>query len=504
MQFELDQERVNRIFSARNTDFGDFLRKGMEFYHDNPEVERIILACQNRVGLEKKRQRVWEAQQRGQGSFGWYEGGAPDVSELLTGRPRMHPHNVFLFYLACSYADGVCKADARALIMESESLRALLHCSTKRMPGITTILEQVNQIEAHSSERILQLQLRWLARKDASPQWQEMVVDSTAIRANAAHPCDSALLVESLDALLRQYRRIHEMLGVEMAISPKVEKWHKQAHIQHRQMGMMRKKAGAKKRIRQGYRGMLHASVKILNHLIQHEQKWMHEAVEKTLLLSIARRSRFEKQRARYRHYLHTIVRLIEQSHMRVFEGKHLNMAHKIMSNKDPDAVIVSKGQREAVFGHKLQAGFNRAGYCCAFLLNKGNGSDSRSLHEVLSRSIENTGIKVIALSVDDGYAGVQTQREVTKLGVQYFSVSGAKGKRQQGEVLWNDPTIQELRNWRSAGESRISTIKQRQHLRRLRRSSRSAVEAEIISKIFAYNLCTYQRRLLSRLRKAA
>ena len=249
---------------------------------------------------------------------------------------------------------------------------------------------------------------------------------------------------------------------------------------------------------------MLHASVKILNHLIQHEQKWMHEAVEKTLLLSIARRSRFEKQRARYRHYLHTIVRLIEQSHMRVFEGKHLNMAHKIMSNKDPDAVIVSKGQREAVFGHKLQAGFNRAGYCCAFLLNKGNGSDSRSLHEVLSRSIENTGIKVIALSVDDGYAGAQTQREVTKLGVQYFSVSGAKGKRQQGEVLWNDPTIQELRNWRSAGESRISTIKQRQHLRRLRRSSRSAVEAEIISKIFAYNLCTYQRRLLSRLRKAA
>ena len=53
MQFELDQERVNRIFSARNTDFGDFLRKGMEFYYDNPEVERIILACQNRVGLEK-------------------------------------------------------------------------------------------------------------------------------------------------------------------------------------------------------------------------------------------------------------------------------------------------------------------------------------------------------------------------------------------------------------------------------------------------------------------
>ena len=101
MQFELDQERVNRIFSARNTDFGDFLRKGMEFYYDNPEVERIILACQNRVGLEKKRQRVWEAQQRGQGSFGWYEGGATDVSELLNGRPRMHQHNVFLFYLAC-------------------------------------------------------------------------------------------------------------------------------------------------------------------------------------------------------------------------------------------------------------------------------------------------------------------------------------------------------------------------------------------------------------------
>ena len=75
MQFELDKVRVNRIFSARNTDFGDFLRNGMEFYYDNPEVEQIIWACQNRVGLEKKRQRVWEAQQCGLGSYGWYEGG---------------------------------------------------------------------------------------------------------------------------------------------------------------------------------------------------------------------------------------------------------------------------------------------------------------------------------------------------------------------------------------------------------------------------------------------
>jgi len=87
--------------------------------------------------------------------------------------------------------------------------------------------------------------------------------------------------------------------------------------------------------------------------------------------------------------------------------------------------------------------------------------SHSRSLCDVISNRIEKTGIYIIKLSVDDGYADAQTQREPTKRNVQYFSVRGCVGKRQHGEVVWSTPTIRELTNWRSTGESRISTIKQ-------------------------------------------
>jgi hypothetical protein len=47
---------------------------------------------------------------------------------------------------------------------------------------------------------------------------------------------------------------------------------------------------------------------------------------------------------------------------------------------------------------------------------------------------------------------------------------------------------MKELRCWRSAGESRISTLKNNQHLRRLRRSGRDAVKAEVFGKMLAYN----------------
>lgn len=505
MQLELDNERVNRLFGANRSDFGDFLREGMRFYHEHPEIGALIESVQDANALHKKSLRIWDRQSNMQKYFLWEEVEIRQYKSLLQGRPRMPAHNVFLFYLVSTWQDGICSKKAKTLISESSTLRTLLHPSTLKMPGWTTILENTNLIDGKTASIIVQKQLKWLESQDQRVgQWERVVVDSTAVKANAKHPVDSAQLVENLQGLLREHERMRELLGLEQALSCKITGWLKKVESEHRGMSLWGNKAGRKKRIRKGYSNSVHAAVKLLECLQKYQHKHFNDECERTFELSNAQRRRLEKIRDRYALYFDALLCVISQSCQRVLKGKKLKSAEKYFSSKDRDACIIAKGQRDPILGYKLQFAFNAAGYCTATVVNEGNAADSSSLNSVVSLSKENTGIEVKQLCVDDGYAGKQTEREIRKLGVVDFSVSGSKGKRQHGQELWNDPVIQELRQWRSAGESRIFTIKHNQSLRRVRRSGREAVCSEVLGKMIAYNFENWLRHKTKSLLKAA
>lgn len=496
MQLELDNDRVNRLFGASCSDFGDFLREGMRFYQQTPEIESLIESLQDAHGLRKKSLRLWDSQSHRQDCFDWEEVQMPQCKTLLKGRPRMPPQNVFLFYLVSTWQDGVCKSSAKTLIEESSTIRTLLHPSTRQMPGVTTILENINLIDEQAALKISQKQLRWLEKQDHSlAQWERVVVDSTAVKANASYPIDSALLVESLHGLLRELQRMKQMLGLERELSCKVNRWLSQVETQHREMGLWGKKAGKRKRVRQGYRKALSATMKILKCVQAFQSRYLQDQVQYALQLTHKQRRHLKTIEQRHGGYFHALLSVVNQANERIFKGKPLKSDLKYFSNKDTDAAIIVKGGREAILGYKIQFAFNDAGYCAAAVLNKGNASDSKSLKQVVIQCTANTGIAVKQLSTDDGYAGKQTETDIRELGVIDFSVSGSKGKRQHGQESWNDPLIRELRQWRSAGESRIFTIKHNQHLRRVRRSGRTAVCAEVNGKMFAYNLGNWLRR---------
>ena len=505
MQIELDNERVNRLFGANRSDFGDFLREGMRFYKEHPEIKKLIETLQESNALQKKSLRIWDGQSEKQDCFNWDEVQMPVCKTLLQGRPRMPGHNVFLFYLVNTWQDGICNKDAKTLISESGTLRTLLHPSTQKIPGYTTILEHINLIDEKTASTIVQKQLKWLQRQDRSvEQWERVVVDSTAVKANATHPVDSAQLVENLHGLLREHERMRELLALEQELSCKINRWLKKIEAEHRGMSLWGNKSGKKKRIRKGYRNSLDAALKLLQCLQKYQDNHLELELKRTFQLTHAQRRALEKIRDRYNLYFDALKCVIKQACERVLKGKSLKSVEKWLSSKDRDAALIVKGHRDSNWGYKLQFAFNAAGYCTATVVNKGNEADSPSLKAVIVQSKKNTGVKVKQLSVDDGYAGKQSEREIRKLGVVDFSVSGSKGKPQHGEELWHDPVIQELRKWRSAGESRIFMIKHNQHLRRVRRSGRDAVCAEVLGKMIAYNLGNWLRGKKESLAKAA
>lgn len=372
------------------------------------------------------------------------------------------------------------------------------------MPGTTTLLENLNILDAQIRERILKLQLHWIREQEPSVLWQRVVVDSTAVRANAAYPVDSALIGQSVLGALRNYERMCLSAAVNKDLSCKVQRWSRVIASEHKQMGMWGKKKGSKKRMRQGYRKILHASMKLLQYLILHEDQKLHDFALGVCSLNAAKRRRYEIFQSDYRYYLNVLRGVLNQANVRVLLGKQLPAMQKVLSLKDLDAAIIVKGQREAVLGYKIQFAFNALGYATAGLLNRGNASDSGSLVEVVSNSHENTGVKALELSVDDGYSGKAVEKQVRKLGVTRYSIGGSKGKKQHGETLWNDPQMKELRRWRSAGESRIYTLKNNHHVHRLRRCGSSAVSCEIVGKMIAYNFAMLLLRREQQLKKAA
>lgn len=129
MQLELDHDRVNCLLSANCTEFGDFLRESMRFYHQCPEVEQLILQKQHEHALRKKSLRLWDAQQGDySGRFDWEQAQFPKCTVLEQGRPRMFASNVFLFLMVSTWQDGVCNRQAITLFKEKRDGSRVTRC----------------------------------------------------------------------------------------------------------------------------------------------------------------------------------------------------------------------------------------------------------------------------------------------------------------------------------------------------------------------------------------
>jgi hypothetical protein len=496
MQFELDSDRVNRIFGGSNSELGVFLRAGLRFYQETPEIACLIQKAQIAHALKKKAIRLADRQNPKQGFFPWNKTELPTSTMVESGRPRMLEWNVFLFYLLNCYSNGVCNRTARTLRAESLTIRTLLDPRTTHMPAENTILENINLIQGETSERILQLHLHWLQKNDPSPQqWSRVVADSTAVKANAAHPVDSALVVEQVRAILREHARMQKSLRLQIPLSSKLARWNKRIETEHKQMSLQKGKAGSKMRIRKGYRTILHACMRILESLQVHQRKHLDSYQDRMAALCVPDRRKYRSLQSRYNERFDALLKVLNQINSRVFVGKPVAMSEKFLSMKDRDAAIIAKGQRNSVFGYKIQFAFNGNGYVGSGMVNEGNASDSGSITELVQKYNSQTGVTALELSLDDGYAGVEVEKKLRELGVTWLSVGGSKGKHQHGETLWNHPKTKELRQWRSAGESRIFTLKNNQHMRRLRRTGRDAVHAEVSGKMLAYNFEIFLER---------
>lgn len=495
-QTELTLDAVNPLFSPIRSDFGDVLRLAADFYDLHPDIEADIHALQTAHALRKKHYRQLRAVDALGSATLPFDPHCPPAAPttLADGRPRMPPKAVFLLSIARAYADGLASRQAATLLLESCSLHAVLAPVLPRLPGMTTILENTNLLNAQTLAAFNSRLLRWVQAAQPTAAWQRIVVDSTAVYAAASHPCDSALLHALMGKALTALRRREDLLGIPPVAMPKVERWLQAAGNLHRRIGMTIHRVKGGQQRRKLYRQLCQRAIQFAGDLLRHSER-----LDEALGTAVLSRAQWELAAGHERTMLTQLgdlVRVCQQVGGRLHGAVPVAVSERLLSIKDRDAAIIVKGGREAVFGYKVQLAFTGLGYCTGLVVNHGNGSDSRSLAEVVQRHNEATGIVAAEVSVDDGYAGTKTAVEVANLGVKHLSVSGAKGRRQLGE-LWDEPTIRELRVWRPAAEARIYLLKRNVRAGRVSRSGRAAVEAELMAKVLVFNLdCILRQRV--------
>lgn len=490
----------DKLFSDPiSSDFGDFVRKAVDFFHRHPVIGHMIRTDQRSAALADKHERARRNNDellRSQPLFDYGDGDLVACSlDLGVGRPRMHPLVVFVFVMLRGRLGGPCQASFRDLVLESRSLEAALRSYVDRLPAPTTILENLNILGDDTLGAIHRLQLAD-ASEDGLDDFKRLAVDSTSVEASSAWPTDSKTVVDLCGRFFATESKL-EALGFASASNLKGEEWLGQLTSLHKSISMSGSGRGAEKRRRAAYREFFVVAGKLLERMwdrhVSH-LRWMDGVA---LPPCLADRARLLVQilGEDVSDAATTLCHGIE----RVEEGCAPKTRERILGVADRAAAMIVKGGREPVFGYKPQLARSGNGLITAVILESGNPADSTNLEPLVRQSIAATSVVPTEVSADDGYASAAGVERVEALGVDRVSISGAKGKRLIGEG-WGLPEMVELRRWRSSVESLMFVLKHGYRFGRLGRRGLGAVRRELTEKALAYNL---DRLILLRKRKA-
>lgn len=481
-----------------STNFGDFVRKAVEFYHGHPRIEAMILADQRAAALTAKHERARCRNDELLRSLSLFDDDDVDLTacslQLGTGRPRMHPLVVFVFVLLRGRLGGPCRADFWDLVSESRSLEAALRPYVEKVPAPTTILENLNILADGTLESIHRMQLAE-ALDQGLDEFERIAVDSTAVEASSAWPTDSKTIVDLCGRFLSTEVKL-ESYGFAAPSRLKCEDWLGQLASLHKAISMSGAGEGAAKKRKHRYREFFIIACKLLERLLQRhaaQLRWLDGA---RLPAAAADRARFFARVLGEDAF--DAAATLHHGISRVEEGCPPKTRERILGVADRAAAMIVKGARKPVMGYKPQLARSAGGLITALIVESGNPSDSANLAPLVRASIRATSVVPAEVSADDGYASKAGCNELKDLGVERVSISGAKGKRLLAEE-WDLPAMIGLRSWRSSVESLMFVLKHGYRFGRMGRRGLDAVRRELTEKVLAYNL---DRLILLRKRK--
>ena len=167
-------------------------------------------------------------------------------------------------------------------------------------------------------------------------------------------------------------------------------------------------------------------------------------------------------------------------------EGEKVPNEDKLFSIYEQHTDIIVKGQREVLFGHKINLTAGRSNLVLDCDILRGNPSDKSLFKPVIDRVIENYGIVPRDSVTDGGYATLLNLNYAHKIGIVNIVFNKVVGCMQNIVSSLNMET--RLKKWRSAMEAIISNIKRGFNIFTCNWKGWEHFQAKVLWSVLAYN----------------
>lgn len=476
------------LLTVPETDFSIQMNTAIRLYEKHPEIKSSIIADQDRHAKQKKaireKDKLWLRSR--QPSLIETTASEIDANELAlnTGRPRMNPLVAYTFLWARGALGGPKNSEVQSALNESTTLNIFLMNQGIRMPGASTVVEQLNAISAETRALIHQAQLQQSLEDDLD-DFNNYAIDSTASKGNSEHPVESKLMT-CLVARIFHLGCCLEKFGIKNMHERNFPYTIEQMKAISKKVAFDTGKKGSQGRRKSFYRKLISKSTSAKKKF-ELEMLKIDAQVEAVDMLP-SRKEQLLFLIAHIKNDMEKLQTVIDCSTRRVLQQETVKSTEKVLSLSDVDVACIVKGGREAVFGFKPQLGRSENGFVTSLIVPEGNASDSGQLDAMIEQHISNTKVQPKVISADDGYANGSVRDKWLTNDVEVFSISGSKGKRLTPEEDWDSDPYREARNNRSAVESLMFCIKFTFNFGLNMRRGINNVRDEMMEKVLAYN----------------
>jgi len=192
------------------------------------------------------------------------------------------------------------------------------------------------------------------------------------------------------------------------------------------------------------------------------------------------------------------MVQVYDITYRKEIEGKKVPSEEKIFSIYEQHTDIIVKGQREVLFGHKVNLAAGKSNLVLDCQVVRGNPSDKALYQPTIDNIIQNYEIIPRDSATDGGYASLANRSHAQKAGIANIVFNKVVGSMQNIVSSLNMET--RLKKWRSAMEAIISNIKRGFNIRICNWKGWGHFQAKVIWSVLAYNFRVMTGLILDRL----
>lgn len=399
------------------------------------------------------------------------------------GRQGMTAEQVFRCAVL-KHLHGFTYEDLEMFLQDSWSIRAFARLRPDQEPTDTTLQANIARIQPATWEAINGL-LVMLAKKKAIEKGRKVRINTTVVDTDIHHPTDASLLFDGIRVLTRLLEE-----GQGLMPAPGYE-YSNHLRVAKKRLLAIRNARSDQARV-PPYRDMVEMALKVAGYTqgalgVLHAWTGGSE-LDRAHGLWVAQEMR---------RVLDLLLRVINQTRRRVFDGESVPAREKVVSLFEEHTDIITKSRRETQFGHKVCLVTGVSSMVLDCVIERGNPADSELFERMLDRQEALYGRPPRQSTADGGFASKGNLAAGKDKGVK--DVCFAKKRGLTITAMAKSPYVYRLlRNFRAGIEANISVLKRAFGLDCCTWSGWRGFLSYMWSAIIAYNLALMARALIA------